>query len=281
MNAAQERLTLQTCAEVFTTQAPWGTLVWRRWGEGVPVILLHGGTGSWMHWVRNISALHQDYAVWAPDLPGMGDSDAPQGIEPVEALVEAMARAVNAGLDELSLPMPRHIVGFSFGAMVGAFVAAWQGANAASYTMIGGSGLHLGFPGPGALRKPSADLDADAMRELHRANLAAVMLGNIDAVDDEALEMQLLNAARMRVRSHTAAVTGVMLQPLADIIAPKFAFWGENDPFFPNDGAALESLMVALKIRWVCLPGAAHWGQYQAAAAFNTAIRDILTSRTT
>ena len=24
------------------------------WGEGRPLVLLHGGTGSWMHWVRNV-----------------------------------------------------------------------------------------------------------------------------------------------------------------------------------------------------------------------------------
>ncbi|HEX4114045.1 MAG TPA: hypothetical protein VH020_16050, partial [Stellaceae bacterium] len=32
-----------------------GTMVWREWGEGVPVVLLHGGYGSWQHWLRNIA----------------------------------------------------------------------------------------------------------------------------------------------------------------------------------------------------------------------------------
>ena len=31
-----------------------GSLVWRVWGSGPPLILLHGGYGSWTHWIRNV-----------------------------------------------------------------------------------------------------------------------------------------------------------------------------------------------------------------------------------
>ena len=34
-----------------------GSLCWRGFGSGPPVILLHGGHGSWRHWVNNIEAL--------------------------------------------------------------------------------------------------------------------------------------------------------------------------------------------------------------------------------
>ena len=41
--------------------ADGGRMVWHRWGEELgqaardqpPVVLLHGGSGSWTHWVRN------------------------------------------------------------------------------------------------------------------------------------------------------------------------------------------------------------------------------------
>src|SRR3990172_888777 len=37
-------------------ETPWGagTMVWRVWGSGEPLVLFHGGSGSWTHWIRNI-----------------------------------------------------------------------------------------------------------------------------------------------------------------------------------------------------------------------------------
>src|SRR5579859_2997484 len=46
-----------------------GDMVWRVWGAGTPVVLLHGGYGSWTHWLRNIDALAASYRVVAADLP--------------------------------------------------------------------------------------------------------------------------------------------------------------------------------------------------------------------
>ncbi len=62
------------CREV--RRSACGT-IWRRWGEGPPLVLLHGGAGSWTHWIRNIDALAADRTLWIPDLPGLGDSPLP------------------------------------------------------------------------------------------------------------------------------------------------------------------------------------------------------------
>ncbi len=34
-------------------------MVWRVWGSGEPLVLFHGGSGSWTHWIRNIPELSQ------------------------------------------------------------------------------------------------------------------------------------------------------------------------------------------------------------------------------
>ena len=31
------------------------SVCWRRWGDdGLPLVLIHGRHGNWMHWIRNI-----------------------------------------------------------------------------------------------------------------------------------------------------------------------------------------------------------------------------------
>ncbi|MET1115858.1 MAG: alpha/beta fold hydrolase, partial [Comamonas sp.] len=47
---------------------------WRVWGTGTPLVLIHGGHGSWMHWIHNIGPLAQHFQVIVPDLVGFGDS---------------------------------------------------------------------------------------------------------------------------------------------------------------------------------------------------------------
>ena len=59
------------------TPAGQGEIVWRVFGRGEPLVLLHGGTGSWLHWVRNIEVLSADFMLLVPDIPGSGESGNP------------------------------------------------------------------------------------------------------------------------------------------------------------------------------------------------------------
>src|SRR3546814_2761948 len=68
---------MEARALAVRTRCGEGSMVWRVWGEGEPVVLLHGGFGSWNHWVRNIEPLAARYRVIAADMPGQGDSDDP------------------------------------------------------------------------------------------------------------------------------------------------------------------------------------------------------------
>jgi|GEM_PF-395192 len=49
-----------------------GTLVWHHWGRRggdpklAPVVLLHGGSGSWTHWQILVSAMRCIAAIWPP-----------------------------------------------------------------------------------------------------------------------------------------------------------------------------------------------------------------------
>ena len=47
-----------------------GSIVWRKWGSGPPVIMCHGGSGSWTHWIKTIPVQSRTHTLWLPDLPG-------------------------------------------------------------------------------------------------------------------------------------------------------------------------------------------------------------------
>src|SRR5713226_9454882 len=98
-----------------------GSIVWRSWGAGPPLILLHGASGSWTHWIRNVLPLAARFRVFVPDMPGYGDSDAP----PEPHTADGLADLVAAALDVM-LPSPAEVdlAGFSFGGIIGGLVAA-------------------------------------------------------------------------------------------------------------------------------------------------------------
>jgi len=87
-------LALEQQARRETTPCGAGDMVWHTWGtprDGVPpLVLLHGGSGSWTHWVRNIADLvDAGRELWIPDLPGFGDSASPASGGDADALGRA------------------------------------------------------------------------------------------------------------------------------------------------------------------------------------------------
>ena len=121
-----------------------GTLAWHRWGDSAqtPVVLIHGGFGSWRHFAVNVLPLAEQFCVYAVDLPGLGDSDPLD----TEYTASNIASVVSKGIDRVLPPdMPFHLCGFSFGGIIGGLVAALQGARALSYTGIAPGALGLPF----------------------------------------------------------------------------------------------------------------------------------------
>jgi pimeloyl-ACP methyl ester carboxylesterase len=149
-----------------------GTLVWRVWGTGRPVVLLHGAHGFWAHWIRNIEALAAQRSVWAPDLPGMGDSMLADGVDH-----RAIAAPIATGIRQLlGSECPVDVVGFSFGGVVATHLAVLYPEIVGRLIVIDAGGLDTPL---GEMTLTSTrGLDQAARATANHANLLAIMLHN-------------------------------------------------------------------------------------------------------
>jgi pimeloyl-ACP methyl ester carboxylesterase len=260
-------------AERLETPCGGGMMVWRRWGSGPPLVLLHGGYGSWTHWVRNVLPLSRRFAVIAPDLPGLGESATPP--EPWTA--EGLAAIVIAGLERLLPPGERlHLAGFSFGGVIGGTVAAQLGDRLRGFTVVGSNGLGLQRQ-PTELRRVPPDADEEEEFATHRFNLNQLMIHDPAKIDELALYLQKTNHARARMRSRRFSRSGALIEALPRIKGRLDGIWGERDATaWPHlDERSRLLLRVQPGARFAVVPGAGHWVQFEAADRFNEVLTEF------
>jgi pimeloyl-ACP methyl ester carboxylesterase len=251
-------------------------MAWRVWGEGAPLVLLHGGSGSWRHWARNISPLGQGRMVITPDLPGLGDSAMPEGVSTPEGVAEILAR----GLDHILPAGSRYdLAGFSFGALCSGHLAALDQDRVRSLTIIGAGAL--GFQrSPTQLVKVRA-LSGDERVASHRHNLAELMFADASKIDDVALAIQEASTRGARFKSRGFASTDSLKQALLRGRGQLNAIYGEWDAIVrPNVQWRLD-LVHGLRpgARAHAIPGAGHWVAYEAAEEFNATLSRFLIER--
>jgi pimeloyl-ACP methyl ester carboxylesterase len=263
---------------VHRTPCGDGELVWRRWGDDSkqPVVLAHGGSGSWTHWIKTIPALIPQYDVWAVDLPGLGDSAMPGN-----ALTPAACGLVLAdGLRQL-IPAARQpqLVTFSFGGHVGTFTAIELGHHIASFTLSGCSALGL-HPVLEEFPKERNTMSPAERLHVHRRVLEILMIAEPSRIDDEAIAIQAGNVRKARFRSREFARTTEIKERLADVKVPVRAIWGERDVLAKPTLETLFDVLRGAQPRIVTriVPDAGHWSMYENAPAFNAALLDQLAA---
>ena len=258
-----------------------GTMVWRSWGSGPPLVLLHGGYGSWMHWIRNVLPLSRQFNVIAPDLPGLGESATPP--EPwtaaglaaiiVEGLDIVLARGAG---DAPSRRVAPHLAGFSFGGVIGGNVAAQLGDRLRGFTVVGSNGLGL-ERSPTPLQRVAPGASETEEFATHRYNLNQLMIADPDKIDELALYLQKTNHARARMRSRRFSRSGALVEALPRITARLDGIWGERDrtayPHLAERGRVLREFQP--NARFAVVPEAGHWVPYEAADRFNELIAEF------
>jgi 2-hydroxy-6-oxonona-2,4-dienedioate hydrolase len=244
-------------------------------GAGPPLVLLHGGAGSWTHWVRNIPALAAHYTVYALDLPGCGDSpDVAPDIDPqryVDRVCEAVREMTSGGRLRLG--------GFSFGAVVSTMVAARMPQTIDKLALVAPGGLGRVNAAGSSLRKlPPESAGEAARREVLRHNLHVMMLAHADSIDDATIDIQRDNVARTRYDSRRFTGSHLTKESLWRVRAPMIAIFGALDNLsHPSVYARIVPLRSARPdIPIELVPNAGHWVQYEAPAAVNRLLVDFL-----
>jgi pimeloyl-ACP methyl ester carboxylesterase len=252
-------------------------MVWHVWGEDghEPLVLLHGGSGSWTHWLRNIDALAgSGREVLAADLPGFGDSALPpQGRD-----ADALPAPVEAGLRVLLGAGACDMVAFSFGGMVAGLLAAQFPARVARLVLVGSPGLGVASRNTITL-KAWRHLPDPAEREaVHRSNLAALMLYRPEAISALALRLHTDNTLRDRMKGRRLAYTDILARTLPQVRCPVHAIYGREDALYRQRQEALAPALQAAPgfrgMHWV--EGAGHWVQFEQAGAFDALLLSLL-----
>ncbi len=250
-----------------------GSMVWRSWGDGPAVVLLHGGAGSWRHWIRTLPALACRYRVLAPDSPGLGESARPDG----EWTAEASAAIVSSGLRSILRPGETcRLVGFSAGAMLAGLVAGLVGPLCETLVLVGAGGLGTRRH-PVVLEKVRGKQGA-ALRDAHVENLARLMIADRARIDAQAIAIQAWNSDHTRISSVGVAQSDILARALDGLDTRVAAIWGAQDAVARN---ALDERLEAVRARHPLadirvIPGAGHWVAYEAAETFNPILLDML-----
>ena len=273
-----EVLQLLTSSRRVATACGAGELVWHLWGrpgERPPLVMLHGGSGSWTHWLRNIETLvAADRWLLLPDLPGMGDSALP----PAGRDADAMPEPLEQGLHRLVGDAVCEVIGFSFGAMV---AGLWAQAFAQRFSRL----VLLAPPGLG---RPALEAmepqgwrhlrEPDERLQVHAHNLRELMFYRPQTATALASRIQQLNAERDRLPRRRLSRTDVLARALAHQHRPVHLIHGEHDRYYLHQTAEIEAVLRTCPgfVRRHAVADAGHWVQYEQAQSLHLALAQAL-----
>jgi len=264
-----------SAAERHDTPCGNGSMVWRKWGSGPPVIMVHGGSGSWTHWCKTIPVQSQTHTIWACDIPGLGDSASPCDLSHPAGCAEAL----NFGIRQL---IPRELrprlVTFSFGCHVSALATPSLGDYLRDWVIIGTSALGrtdrpiMDFP------KERKDMTDEQRRTVHRGVLEMLMFHRAERIDELAITLQAENVAKARFRSRVHSHTDNVKRGVARTKIPIRCIWGAHDTVAHPDVPTVLDILSEHhpEMTSTIIPDAGHWVMYERGDEFNDALAALL-----
>ena len=244
-------------------------------GTGENLLLVHGGTGSRKHWIRNTAALAEHYRVWAIDLPGFGESlELPAGLDS-----EQYIGYVYEQLQALAFTQEPFLLGaFSFGSVVSSGLALQFGERVKKLSIVGPAGYGIKRAVPIDTRSMrSAGSSIEAQNEVMRHNLKAIMLYYPESITDEMIAMHRVHINETRFDSRPISLSPQLLTNLKQVSCPVQILWGEHDQYaHPNLDERMQLTQQVLPTASLAkIARAGHWAQYENAEDTNRAMLDF------
>jgi pimeloyl-ACP methyl ester carboxylesterase len=286
--AERERERVEAAGRRHDLVAEGCRVAWRCWGRGPVVVLLHGGSGGWNHWIRNVEALAgSGLRVLVPEMPGYGDSDNAPLPHAARTLARVLSRGLRALLAESAdgegeaggaLGEAFALVGFSFGSVVAAQWAALEPGRVRQLVLVGAMGF--GPPRDRAIDlRPWKHLtDPEALADVQRHNLGALMFHDQSRIDALAMRLHLRNTERTRFVSRWISRGDALADLLPELDVALHAVWGMHDVTAAGGVANCVQVLQALRPGAGCdvIEDAGHWVQYERATEFNAVLRAVL-----
>ena len=265
-------------AKKLTLKTSGGNLVCHHWGplqkgpERTPLVLLHGGSGSWTHWIRNVLHLSQERSVVAMDLPGMGESDLPPNARDADDLPSTLLE----GMDQLFPAQVVDVMGFSFGALTAGFLAAVAPQRLKRLVLVGTPGLVAREEAP-RLRGLTAAMGREEICAVMHHNLRVMMLAHDESIDPATLEIQRANVSRDRLRKRRLASGDALSALIPQWACEVHSIWGSLDTLYLNMKKSPFDLWAGCDHQSeTVIENAGHWVMYEASEAFHRAVDGIL-----
>ena len=267
----------KNCNKVFIKSKD-SKVCWRSWGKGKPLILLHGGYGSWAHWIKQAIPFSKNYNVLIPDMPGFGESEdltLPHTPEKISAnIAETLLKLISP--EETPI-----ICGFSFGGLIAGHLSynlIERGLNPEKLILVGPGGLGAKRGEMRNMIARHSKMSEEEIYQAHKTNLEILMMHDATKVDDWSIHIQKQNTDAHRIKSRPISSTDTLARILEKQDVPLFLLWGEKDT---SVGVYLEDRMSILrdinsKVRFHVEYNLGHWIMYENDVIFNKILNNFI-----
>lgn len=228
-------------------------------GDGPPVVLVHGLSGSGRWWRKNVQELARRFRVYVVDLPGFGSSRArgPAWVRGGQFVLGEAAHVLLHWLDAQRLET-FHLIGHSMGGYISADLAAHFPERVERLVLVDAAAVPIRQP----LARSALQLASTV------SYLPADFLPVLVSDSLKAGPLTLFSAIREILASD---ITGKLAQIQADLLI----VWGEYDTLLPV--AMGEELHRRLpSARFEVIRGAGHNPMWDRPEVFNPLVLDFL-----